>query len=75
MYSLGVQKKPQSFGRILASFILKNTFNVFMDQFLSDNWAIGLMSKVFAYCLGDWGSIPGRVIPKTQKNGTWCLLA
>ena len=29
--------------------------------------AIGLMSRVFANVLGDRGSIPGRVIPKTQK--------
>ena len=29
--------------------------------------AIGLMSKMFANGLGDQGSIPGRVIPKTQK--------
>ena len=28
---------------------------------------IGLMSKVFANSLGDWGSIPSRVLPKTQK--------
>ena len=27
----------------------------------------GLMSKVFAIVLGDWGSIPGWVIPKTQN--------
>ena len=25
------------------------------------------MVRVFANGLGDWGSIPGRVIPKTQK--------
>ena len=25
------------------------------------------MSRVFANDLGDWGSIPGRVIPKTKK--------
>ena len=25
------------------------------------------MSRVFANGLEDWGSIPGRVIPKTQK--------
>ncbi len=25
------------------------------------------MSRVFANGLGDWGSTPGRVIPKTQK--------
>ena len=31
------------------------------------NRAIDQMSWVFANCLGDWGSIPGRVIPKTQK--------
>ena len=29
--------------------------------------AIGLMSRVFANGLGDWGSIQSRVIPKTQK--------
>ena len=28
-------------------------------------WNIGLMSRVFANGLGDRGSIPGRVIPKT----------
>ena len=31
------------------------------------NWDIGLMSRVFANGLGDRGSTPGRVIPKTQK--------
>ena len=25
------------------------------------------MNRVFTNGLGDWGSIPGRVIPKTQK--------
>ena len=30
-------------------------------------WAIGLMSRVFINGLGDWGSIPARVIPKTQN--------
>ncbi len=30
-------------------------------------WATGLMSRVFANGLGDQGSIPGQVIPKTQK--------
>ena len=29
--------------------------------------AIGLLSRVFANGLGNWGSIPGCVIPKTQK--------
>ena len=30
-------------------------------------WAIGLMSRVFTNGRGDWGSIPGRVIPKSLK--------
>ena len=30
-------------------------------------WAICLMSRVFANGRGDQGSIPGQVIPKTQK--------
>ena len=33
----------------------------------SSNWAIRLMSRVFANGPGDQGSIPGQVIPKTQK--------
>ena len=31
------------------------------------NQFIGLMGRVFANCLGDLGSIPGHVIPKTLK--------
>ena len=35
-----------------------------------------LVGSVFANGPGDWGSIPGRVIPKTfLKNGTWYLFA
>ena len=37
--------------------------------------AIGLMSRGFANGLGDWHSIPGHVIPKTQKHHLgphWC---
>ena len=30
-------------------------------------WSIGLAVREFANDPGDWGSIPGRVIPKTQK--------
>ena len=30
-------------------------------------WLIGLVGRVFANNPGDLGSIPGRVIPKTQK--------
>ena len=32
---------------------------------------IGLISRVFSNGLGNWGSIPGCVIPKTQK---WYLM-
>ena len=31
---------------------------------------ISMMVRVFANGSGDLGSVPGRVIPKTQKNGT-----
>ena len=31
------------------------------------DWPIGVMVRVFTNGLGGWGSIPGRVIPKTQK--------
>ena len=31
------------------------------------NQVNGLMSRVFANGPGDWGSIPGRVLPKSQK--------
>ena len=31
---------------------------------------LGVVGSVFATGPGDWCSIPGRVIPKTQKNGT-----
>ena len=36
---------------------------------------LGQMSRVFANGLEDRSTIPCRVIPKTQKNGTWCRLA
>ena len=34
------------------------------------NRLIGLVGRVFANGPGDLGSIPGRIIPKIQKNGT-----
>ena len=34
---------------------------------MQKHWSIGLMSRVFANGPGDRSSIPGRVIPKTQK--------
>ena len=33
----------------------------------SMNWSIGIMVRVFTNSPGDQDSIPGRVIPKTQK--------
>ena len=42
-------------------------FNIVLDITPNYNQAIGLMSRVFANGLEDWGSIPGQVIPKTQK--------
>ena len=36
------------------------------DDYYFD-WPIGLIDRVFADGPGDRGSIPGRVIPKTQK--------
>ena len=35
----------------------------------------GLVVRLSALRLGGWGSIPGRVIPKTGKNGTQFLPA
>ena len=40
---------------------------IFLKTISFIDWAIGLMSRVFDNGLGDWGSIPGRVIPKTKK--------
>ena len=31
------------------------------------NWLIGLVARVFSNGLGDLGSIPGHVIPRTLK--------
>ena len=41
--------------------------NISNQDYLYLNRAIGLMSRVFANGLGDRGSIPGWVIPKTQN--------
>ena len=42
-------------------------FGLFIYLF---NRTIGIMVRVFIYGQGDRGSIPGWVIPKTQKNDT-----
>ena len=43
----------------------------FLIPLIGVNQAIDLMSRVFVNDPGDWGSIPGRVMPKTQK---WYLV-
>ena len=40
---------------------------IYSTNFISFFWLIGLVGWVFANGLGDLGSIPGRVIPKTLK--------
>ena len=45
----------------LSSFTLSSSFTLFVS--------IGVMCRVFANGPRDWGSIPRRVIPKTQKKG------
>ena len=44
-------------------------FNAFMyiHKMHTYSHTIGLINRVFPNGPGDWGSIPGRVIPKTQK--------
>ena len=41
---------------------------LFLHYLVCKYRAIGLMSRVFANGLGDQGSIPGQVIPNTQKK-------
>ena len=38
-----------------------------MIYYVIFNWIIGLVGRVFTNGLGDLGSVPGRVIPKTLK--------
>ena len=46
---------------------LNNSFLNKDNRYMKVTLKSGLMSCVFANGLGDWGSIPGRVIPKAQK--------
>ena len=50
---------------------VKTGFGIEQAQNTCAFTAIGLMFRVFANGPGDWGSIPGRVIPKNQK---WYLI-
>ena len=47
---------------------------LFTTDYYISNRLIGQVGSVFANGPGDQGSIPGRVIPKTLKNGTWYLI-
>ena len=51
-------------------FIIEVFLVVFVPLFIK-YWLIGLVGRMFANGLGDLGSIPGRVIPKTLK---WYLI-
>ena len=51
---------------IYFSFLFVFSFDI-IYQLNFDPWGIGLTSGVFANGPEDLGSIPGRVIPKTQK--------
>ena len=52
---------------LMLNWIVRNRIEIY--------WSISLVGWVFTKGSGDRGSIPGRVILKTLKNGTWCLLA
>ena len=38
---------------------------IIISDIFIHHFTIGLMSRMFANGLGDWGSVSGRVIPKT----------
>ena len=42
-------------------------FKILASSIMCFNWLISLKGRVFANGLGDLGSIPGRIIPKTLK--------
>ena len=47
--------------------VCKSVWSTYLCMYYDGNWSIGLMSRVTANGPGDRGSIPCRVIPKTQK--------
>ena len=56
---------------IYASYFIFYLYYKKKKEVTSTNRAIGLRSRVFANGLGDQGSIPSQIIPKTQK---WYLM-
>ncbi len=64
------QNPPQHFGEVAnenEAFGSPSTTVANFTYFYIEQPNIGLMVRVFANAPGDLGSIPGRVIPKTQK--------
>ena len=66
--------KNELFGPIWLLVLDRNACNLKTMLVVNTYRLIGIMVRVFANGPGDRGSIPGRFIPKTQKNGTLCIL-
>ena len=62
-------KYQQSYTGDIVLLVICDTKLLFFS--LTGHW----QDRVFANAPGNLGSIPCRVISKTQKNGTWCRLA
>ena len=61
-------EKEKAFKHSTLNFELFQTVEIFLKHLICIiNWPILLVRRVFANDLRDWGSIPGQVIPKTQK--------
>ena len=57
-------QKVQDFKQDHRQTLVKQNCLAFISCYM---WCFGLMSRVFTNGPGDWDSIPGRVVPKTQK--------
>ena len=58
------------FNTVYQQFCWKGSISLIMiysEQSKKHYQLIGLVGRVFTNGLGDWGSIPGRIIPKTLK--------
>ena len=55
------------FRSLSLSLSLHTHIYIYIYIYIYINQLIGLVGRVFTNCPGNWGSIPGRVIPKTQK--------
>ena len=69
---VGIRSEPREISnchRISRFFFSRSKNQSYFDWLLTD---IGMIVRVFTNGQGDLGSIPGRVIPKTQK---WYLMS